>query len=148
MRAVVQRVSRACCRVDGKSVGSIDHGLVVFLGVGRDDTDGDVELLASKVVNLRIFEDSAGKMNLSLKQVGGSVLLISQFTLYGDARKGNRPSFADAASAGAALHYYQGFAESLAEEVPVQTGQFQAMMDIELVNAGPVTILIDSKKVF
>ena len=148
MRAVVQRVSRAACRVDGKTVGAVGLGLVVLLAVGRDDTDTDLELLAGKIVNLRVFEDSDGKMNLALQQVGGGVLLISQFTLYGDVRKGNRPSFGEAAPADAALHYYRRMAERLALEVPVETGQFQAMMEVELVNTGPVTILLDSRKTF
>lgn len=148
MRAVVQRVSSATCRVDGKTVGSIGSGLVVFLGVGRGDSDADLELLASKIVNLRIFEDHDKKMNLALKQVGGAILLISQFTLYGDVRKGNRPSFIDAAPIETALQFCTKMAERLALEVPVQTGQFQAMMDIDLINAGPVTILLDSRKAF
>ncbi|MBI2821884.1 MAG: D-tyrosyl-tRNA(Tyr) deacylase [Acidobacteria bacterium] len=148
MRAVVQRVSRASCSVDGKTVGEIGRGLVLFLGVGRDDTEEDLEFLANKITNLRIFEDEAGRMNLSVKETGGSVLLISQFTLYGDARKGNRPSFIDAAPPEVARRYYDKMAERLRCEVPVQTGVFQSMMDIDLVNAGPVTILLDSKRIF
>ncbi|HEY2931635.1 MAG TPA: D-aminoacyl-tRNA deacylase [Acidobacteriota bacterium] len=145
MRAVIQRVSRAKCSVNGAVTGEIGLGFVVLLGVGRDDSDADVEFLANKIINLRVFEDLAGKMNLSLKDAGGSLLLISQFTLYGDARKGNRPSFIDAAPAEVAERYYAKMASRLAAEAPVQTGIFQAMMDIELVNTGPVTILLDSK---
>ena len=148
MRAVVQRVSRAACHVDGKTVGAVGLGFVVLLGVGRDDTDADLELLAGKIVNLRVFEDGDGKMNLALQQVGGGVLLISQFTLYGDVRKGNRPSFAEAAPVDTAIEFYRKMADRLAQDVPVQTGQFQAMMEVELVNAGPVTILLDSRKTF
>jgi D-tyrosyl-tRNA(Tyr) deacylase len=148
MRAVVQRVTRASCSVDGKIVSEIEKGFVVFLGVGRDDGEADLDFLAKKIVQLRIFEDSDGKMNLSLKDIGGSVLLISQFTLYGDARKGNRPSFIDAARPEVAQAVYEKMAQQLRAEVPVQTGVFQAMMDIELVNSGPVTILLDSKKQF
>ncbi len=148
MRAVVQRVSRASCKVDSKIVGSIEKGFVVLLGVGRDDNEEDLEFLAKKIIQLRVFEDSEGKMNLGLKEVGGSVLLISQFTLYGDARKGNRPSFIEAAAPHLAQELYQKMADRLGAEVPVQTGVFQAMMDVELVNSGPVTILLDSKKVF
>jgi len=148
MRAVVQRVSRAKCTVQGEITGQINRGFVVMLGVGRGDTEADLEFLAGKIISLRVFEDAVGKMNLSLKEAGGSVLLISQFTLYGDARKGNRPSFVDAAPAEDAEKFYLRMAERLAREVAVQTGVFQAMMDIELVNAGPVTILLDSRKVF
>lgn len=148
MRAVVQRVSRAACTVNGKTIGEIQKGLVVFLAIGREDSDADLEFLANKIVNLRVFEDQAGKMNLDLGDVGGSVLLISQFTLYGDARKGHRPSFVEAAAPDVAQMYYNRMAERLRRDVPVQTGLFQAMMDIELVNSGPVTILLDSKKLF
>jgi D-tyrosyl-tRNA(Tyr) deacylase len=148
MRAVVQRVSRASCRVGGNIVSSIQDGLVVLLGIGHDDGDEDLEFLARKIMQLRIFEDSEGKMNLSLKEVAGSVLLISQFTLYGDARKGNRPSFIGAAPPHLAQELYQKMADRLRAEVPVQTGIFQAMMDVELVNNGPVTILLDSRKLF
>lgn len=148
MRAVVQRVSRASCTVDGNIVGAIEKGFVVLLGIGRDDNEEDLQFLANKIIQLRVFEDNEGKMNLSLKEVGGSVLLISQFTLYGDARKGNRPSFIDAAAPHLAQELYQKMADRLRTEVRVQTGVFQAMMDVELVNSGPVTILLDSKKVF
>ena len=148
MRAVVQRVRRACCLVDSAIVAEIGKGFVVLLGIGREDKETDLVFLANKILNLRVFEDQAGKMNLNLKQAGGSVLLISQFTLYGDARKGNRPSFVEAATPDVAQAWYEKMAERLRGEVPTEKGIFQAMMDIELVNSGPVTILLDSRKGF
>ena len=148
MRAVIQRVSRAACTVGGEVVGAIGPGMVILLAVGRSDTNDDLEFLANKIINLRIFEDADGKMNLNIRQVGGAILLISQFTLYGDARKGNRPSFIDAAPPETAKVYYERMAEKLRAEVPVQTGTFQAMMEIDLVNSGPVTILLDSSRAF
>ena len=148
MRAVVQRVRRARCLVDTALVAEIGKGFVVFLGVGRGDTEEDLVFLANKILNLRVFEDQAGKMNLSLKQAGGSILLISQFTLYGDARTGNRPSFVEAATPDIAQVWYERMAERLRAKVPAEKGIFQAMMDIELVNCGPVTILLDSRKGF
>lgn len=129
-------------------IGEIERGFVVFLGVGRNDTEDDLEFLATRIMNLRVFEDKAGKMNLTLKHVNGSILLISQFTLYGDARKGNRPSFTEAAPPDIARGYYEKMVGRLSAEIPVQTGLFQARMDIELTNSGPVTILLDSKKNF
>jgi D-tyrosyl-tRNA(Tyr) deacylase len=149
VRAVVQRVSRAEVRVDGRSTGRIGRGLAVLLGVARDDGDDDARLLADKVAALRVFEDAAGKMNLALAEVGGGVLVVSQFTLLGDARKGNRPSFVEAAVPDAANALYERFCALLREKgLPVATGVFRATMEVELVNDGPVTILLDSKRLF
>ncbi len=149
MRAVVQRVSRAQVQVAGETVGGIGRGLCVLVGVGKDDAPADAEALADKVVNLRIFEDEAGKMNLDLLAVGGAVLAISQFTLLGDARKGRRPSFSEAMEPVQAQELFEAFCAAcrkLGSEV--QTGRFRAEMAVELVNDGPVTILLDSKRVF
>lgn len=149
MRAVIQRVSRAEVRVDGKVVGAIDRGLAVLLGVARDDGADDARLLADKVAALRIFEDGDGKMNLAVGEVGGALLVVSQFTLLGDGRKGNRPSFVDAAPPEAANALYEWFCALVREKgLPVATGVFRATMEVELVNDGPVTILLDSKKCF
>ncbi|MDI9442053.1 MAG: D-tyrosyl-tRNA(Tyr) deacylase [Firmicutes bacterium] len=149
MRAVVQRVRQAGVRVEGKSVAQIDHGLLVFLGVGQGDTEADSEYLAEKVAFLRIFPDEEGKMNLNVQQVGGSVLAVSQFTLYGDARRGRRPSFSTAASPAEADELYQEFVSSLRQKgVVVETGIFQAQMEVELLNDGPVTILLSSEGEF
>ena len=149
VRAVVQRVSRAEVRVDGKATGSVGRGLAVLLGVAREDGDDDARLLADKVAALRIFEDPAGKMNLALAEVGGGVLVVSQFTLLGDARKGNRPSFVDAAGPEAANALYEHFCALLREKgLPLATGVFRAEMEVELVNEGPVTILLDSRRLF
>lgn len=149
MRAVVQRVSSASVTVDGVIVGSIGPGLVVLLGVAQGDTERDLAYLAEKVVNLRIFEDEAGKMNRSLPETGGRMLVVSQFTLLGDVRKGRRPSFTDAASPDEGKRLYEAFCdEARGLGVPVETGRFQAMMEVMLVNDGPVTILVDSRKVF
>jgi D-tyrosyl-tRNA(Tyr) deacylase len=149
VRAVVQRVSRAEVRVEGRATGRIARGLAVLLGVARDDADGDARLLAEKVAALRVFEDAAGKMNLALGDVGGGVLVVSQFTLLGDARRGNRPSFVDAAPPEAANALYERFCAALAAKgLPVATGVFRATMEVELVNDGPVTILLDSRKLF
>lgn len=149
MRAVVQRVSEAWVEVSGQQLARIGHGLLVFLGVGRDDSEEDARYLANKIANLRIFEDDEGKLNRSVVEVGGSVLVVSNFTLYGDCRKGRRPSFSEAAPPEIANELYQRFCDFLtAEGAPVQTGVFQAHMHIGLVNDGPVTILLDSKKVF
>lgn len=149
MRAVVQRVRQAGVRVEGKSVAQIDHGLLVFLGVGQGDTEADSEYLAEKVAFLRIFPDEEGKMNLNVQQVGGSVLAVSQFTLYGDARRGRRPSFSTAASPAEADDLYQEFVSSLRQKgVVVETGIFQAQMEVELLNDGPVTILLSSEGEF
>ncbi len=149
MRAVVQRVSRAEVRVDGRATGSIRRGLAVLLGVAREDGEDDARLLADKVAALRVFEDAAGKMNLALAEVAGGVLVVSQFTLLGDARKGNRPSFVDAAEPEAANALYERFCTLLREKgLPVATGVFRATMEVELVNDGPVTILLDSRRLF
>ncbi len=149
MRAVVQRVSRARVTVDGSVTGEIAMGLLILLGVGRDDTSAVATSLAEKISNLRIFEDEAGKMNRSLLDVRGSVLVVSQFTLYGDARGQRRPSFIAAAPPEQAKNVYEEFAEALRRlGVIVATGVFGAMMSVELVNDGPVTILLDSDKTF
>src|SRR5262249_34160645 len=149
MRAVVQRVSRARVIVDGRVAGEIAEGLVILLGVGRDDTSAVAAGLAEKISNLRIFEDDLGKMNRSLLDVKGSALIVSQFPLYGDARGQRRPSFVAAAPSEQANNLYEEFAEALRKlEVTVATGVFGAMMSVELVNEGPVTILLDSEKTF
>lgn len=147
MRAVVQRVQKASVRVDGKVVGAIDQGLLVFLGVGKDDTEKDLEFIVRKIPRLRVFEDEEGKMNRSLLDVQGAVLCVSQFTLYGDCRRGLRPSFDEAAPPDMARRYYEEFLRRLQEEgVPVASGIFGAFMEVELVNDGPVTILLESKE--
>lgn len=149
MRAVVQRVSSASVTVDGGVVGEIGRGFLVLLGVAADDTQEDVNYLAGKVASLRVFEDGAGKMNLALADVGGGVLVVSQFTLYGDCRKGRRPSFVAAAPPEQAEALYRGFvAELRGQGIPVETGRFQVHMDVALVNDGPVTLLLDSRKAF
>ncbi len=149
MRAVVQRVSRAKVTVAGEIAGEIGLGLLVLLGVGREDSEANVDYLAEKIVGLRIFEDDAGKMNRSVLDVGGAVLVVSQFTLYGDARKGKRPSFDDAAPPQRARELYEYFVEKIrAAGLRCETGRFQEMMAVELVNEGPVTILLDSTKIF
>ena len=149
MRAVVQRVQEASVTVGESEVGRIGGGLAVLVGVGEDDTDKDVRYLSRKIAGLRIFEDSAGKMNLSVLDTGGSVLLVSQFTLYGDCRKGRRPSFTSAASPDRAQELYEDLADALRERgLEVETGEFQAEMKVQLVNDGPVTLLLDSQKTF
>jgi len=149
MRAVIQRVSRASVSVDGKIVGQIGQGLLVLLGVSRTDAESAADYLAEKIAGLRIFEDSAGKMNLSLAEIKGAVLLVSQFTLYGDVRRGKRPSFDAAVPPEQARKLYEYMVERLrALGINCQTGVFQAMMQVELVNDGPVTILLDSEKGF
>lgn len=149
MRAVVQRVSRASVTVEGEVVGSIGAGLLVLLGVAQDDSEADAEFLAGKVAGLRIFEDEDGKMNRAVSEVGGAVLAVSQFTLLGDARKGKRPSFDAAARPERANELYELFVAKLrGAGLTIETGRFQAMMQVELVNDGPVTILLDSKKIF
>ena len=146
MKAVIQRAKNASVTVDGSVIGKIDHGLVVLLGVTHEDTEQDIGYLVNKIINLRIFEDENEKMNLSLKDVGGSILSISQFTLYADTRKGRRPSFVHAAKPDEANRLYERFNEVLREEdIHVETGEFGAMMDVSLTNNGPVTIIIDSK---
>jgi D-aminoacyl-tRNA deacylase len=149
MRAVVQRVSRAKVTVEGKVTGEIGNGLMILLGVGKQDSSMVVAAMAEKVANLRVFEDDAGKMNLSLLDVRGSALVVSQFTLYGDARGQRRPSFIAAAPPELAKKLYEEFCEALRKlQITVGTGMFQAMMSVESVNEGPVTILIDSDKTF
>jgi D-aminoacyl-tRNA deacylase len=149
MRAVIQRVSRAQITVDGEIVGRIGRGLVVLLGVTHADTDADADYLADKICGLRVFEDSNGKMNLDTAAVEGGILVVSQFTLYGDVRRGKRPSFDAAAPPQHARQLYEYFAERIrAAGLPCQTGRFQEIMQVELVNDGPVTILLDSAKTF
>lgn len=145
MRALVQRVSRASVSVGGEEVGRIGAGLLVLLGVGAGDGPKEAETLVDKIVNLRIFEDGAGKMNRSLLEVGGGALAVSQFTLYGDCRKGRRPSFTAAARPDEAEQLYEYFVERLRQAgVPVETGRFGAYMQVELVNDGPVTLWLDT----
>lgn len=149
MRAVVQRVKSAKAEVDGRVVGSIRDGVVVFLGIAEADTNEDVAYLAEKIANLRVFEDDEGKLNLSVKEMGGAALVISNFTLYGDCRKGRRPSFTEAAGSEKGRIFYQHFVEELKRRsVPVATGEFQAYMQVHVQNDGPVTLLLDSGKVF
>jgi len=147
MRAVVQRVTSACVRVDGRVIGEIGRGLLVFAGVEKGDGTEDLAYVAGKVSDLRIFEDAAGKMNLSMREAEGAVLVVSQFTLCGDCRRGRRPSFDDAESPTAAKVMYEGLIDALrACELKVEAGQFQADMAVELINDGPVTILLDSRR--
>jgi D-tyrosyl-tRNA(Tyr) deacylase len=149
MRAVVQRVSRAQISIDGEITGQIGLGLLVLLAVGRDDTEADAIYLAGKITGLRVFEDAQGKMNRSLQDAGGIVLAVSQFTLYGDVRRGKRPSFAAAALPEKARQLYEFFVEQIrAAGLRCETGRFQATMKVELINEGPVTILLDSAKIF
>lgn len=149
MRAVIQRVSRAEVRVGNGVTGKIGHGILLLLGVSTDDTERDAEYLLEKAVNLRIFEDAEGKMNLSLLETGGEMLVVSQFTLYGDARRGRRPSFIRSAPPDQANELYEYFVKLARTLIAkVGTGRFQAMMDVELVNNGPVTIMLDSEKIF
>jgi D-tyrosyl-tRNA(Tyr) deacylase len=146
MRAVVQRVHQARVRVGEEVTGEIGRGLLVLLGVAHGDTPDQARWLAEKIVGLRIFQDDEGKMNRDVSEAGGSVLVVSQFTLYGDCRKGRRPSFIDAAPPETAIPLYEQFIEAVrALGVPVATGRFGAMMDVELVNAGPVTLIVDGK---
>jgi len=145
VKAVVQRVTQSNVTVDGEIVSSIRNGLLILLGVSRDDQETDADYLSDKIVNLRIFEDTAGKMNLSLLETGGEALVVSQFTLLGDCRKGRRPSFIDAAPPDKANQLYEYFTQKLKEKgVSVQTGVFRAMMDVSLVNNGPVTMILES----
>jgi D-aminoacyl-tRNA deacylase len=149
MRAVVQRVTEASVSVDREVIGAISTGLLVLLGVEKADTQRDAQYLADKVVGLRVFDDEAGLMNLSVADVVGSVLVVSQFTLLGDVRRGKRPSFIDAAPPEIANSHYEGFCELLAASgIPIARGRFQADMQVHLVNDGPVTILLDSRKLF
>ena len=147
MRAVLQRVSRARVSVDGENVGEIDKGILVLLGVSREDTEKDSIYILEKMINLRIFEDADGKMNRSLLDTEGELLVVSQFTLYADVRKGRRPSFIEAALPEKANELYEFFVTEARKQIKkVETGRFQAMMDVELVNDGPVTIIVDSTK--
>ena len=149
MRTVVQRVSRATVTVAGEITGEIGIGVLVLLGVGHDDNERGADYLADKIAGLRIFEDDAGKMNRSVVDVGGSILVVSQFTLYGDVRKGKRPSFDAAAPPDRARRLYEHFVERIrATGLRCETGRFQEIMNVELVNEGPVTILLDSEKSF
>jgi D-aminoacyl-tRNA deacylase len=147
MRAVVQRVIAARVRVDGRLVGEVGRGLLVFAGVEKGDGPDDIAYIAGKVKDLRIFQDAAGKMNLSIAEMGGAALIVSQFTLCGDCRRGRRPSFDDAESPAAAKPIYEELVEALRKlNVKVETGEFQADMQVELTNDGPVTILLDSRR--
>jgi len=149
VRAVVQRVSSASVEVDGTVCGSIDRGYLALVGVAKDDTETDAQTIASKIAGLRVFNDDDGNMNLALADVGGAVLAVSQFTLYGDARKGRRPSFIDAAAGEAAKVLFDRVVEFVRREgLTVETGIFGASMRVSLVNEGPVTILLDSRKQF
>ncbi len=149
MRAVVQRVKRAEVRVGAEVVGQIGAGLLVLLGVGKDDTEAAGTGLAEKIANLRVFDDGQGKMNRSLNETGGQVLCVSQFTLYGDCRKGRRPSYDQAAPPEQAQAFYESFVISMRRlGIRTETGRFRAMMDVELVNDGPVTLLLDSERKF
>jgi D-aminoacyl-tRNA deacylase len=149
MRAVVQRVLEAAVRIAGEEVGRIGAGLLVFLGVGQGDRLEDVDFLVEKVVHLRVFPDLDDKMNRSLLDIGGGVLVVSQFTLWGDCRKGRRPSFAGAAPPDHARSLYEAFVKKLRDyPIPVETGKFQEMMAVHLINDGPVTLLLDSRKAF
>lgn len=148
MRAVVQRVSRAEVRVEGNVIGRIGLGLVVLVGIAREDAPETGKAMADKIVRLRIFDDQEGRMNLDVREAGGVVLAVSEFTLYGDCRKGRRPNYTNAAAPDAALPLYQAFVDSLrALGVKVETGEFRAMMELDLVNDGPVTLLLDSDRI-
>ncbi|HEU4874201.1 MAG TPA: D-aminoacyl-tRNA deacylase [Pyrinomonadaceae bacterium] len=149
MRAVVQRVTRASVTIDGEIVGEIGNGLVVLLGIAGDDSKDDADYLAPKIVSLRIFDDAEGRMNVSVKDIEGGLLIVSQFTLYGDVRRGLRPSWSDAAAPEIAEPLYDYFVESSRKLLGrIETGSFRKMMQVELVNDGPVTILLDSRKTF
>ncbi len=148
MRAVIQLVKKASVTVDGHIVGEIDRGLLVLLGVKKDDTEKDAHYMVEKIVNLRIFPDQDDKMNLSVCDIKGKILAVSQFTLFGDCRKGRRPSYSKAAPPEMANSLYELFVEKMRKYLPVETGTFQAMMEVELINDGPVTLMIDSEKDF
>lgn len=149
MRSVVQRVKRAAVIVNGENVGEISAGLLILLAVGQEDQEDDVTWMVDKLVGLRIFEDEEGKMNLSVRDVGGEILVVSQFTLYGDCRSGKRPSFTNAALPERAKALYEQTAKGIRSHgLKVETGIFQAQMDVELINDGPVTLLLDSEKKF
>ena len=149
MRAVVQRVLSASVTIDGEIVGQIERGLLILLGVGNDDDEADAVYLVDKIVGLRVFDDADGKMNLSLLDISGALLIVSQFTLFGDVRRGKRPSYSDAAPPETARKLYEFFVSQARKQIMnVETGRFQAMMQVALINDGPVTILIDSRKLF
>jgi D-tyrosyl-tRNA(Tyr) deacylase len=149
MRAVVQRVTQASVSVDGVITGAIGSGLLVLLGIGRDDTTASADYMVEKLLGLRIFEDQDGKMNRSVRETGGAVLIVSQFTLFGDVRRGKRPSFDDAARPEQARSLYEYVVQQIRnQDIQGATGEFQAMMQVSLVNDGPVTILLDSDKTF
>lgn len=149
MRAVIQRVKSSEVAVQNEKIAAIDSGLLILLGIGREDDETDIDYLINKIINLRIFEDAEGKMNLSALNLNKSIMVVSQFTLYGDCKKGRRPSFFNAAPPDRAEQLYDTFVEEIRKQnLVVATGKFQAMMDISLVNDGPVTLLIDSEKEF
>lgn len=149
MRAIIQKVTRASVTVENKLISEIGNGYMVLLAVKENDDKDDLSYIKRKISNLRIFEDNEGKMNLSLKDTGGEILLVSQFTLYGDARKGNRPSFTESAGLEKANDYYEKLRDELIDEgFNVKTGKFQAHMEVSLVNDGPVTIILDSERIF
>jgi D-aminoacyl-tRNA deacylase len=149
MRAVVQRVENASVKVEDKIVGAIAKGLLVYLGVGKDDTEADAQWLADKIVTLRIFPDADYKMNLSVQDEKAGILVVSQFTLYADSRKGRRPSYDGAAAPSVARGLYESFVEKMrVRGLPVETGEYQAVMDVAYINKGPITILLDSEKIF
>ena len=146
MKAVIQRVKKSSVSVDGKTIGKIDKGLMILLGIAKDDSEEDAMYLSEKIPNLRIFEDTEGKMNLSLVETGGDILVVSQFTLIGDTRKGRRPSYAGAARPELANRLYEYFISLLKQKgIKTESGQFQAMMDVSLINDGPVTLIVESK---
>lgn len=149
MRAIVQRVTYASVKVDNEIIGKINNGFLVLLGVGQDDDENDIKYIADKIINLRVFEDENEKMNLSLNDINGEILVISQFTLYGDCRKGRRPSFDKAGSPDKAKMLYEKTCQYFIDSgIPTQTGRFAADMKVELLNDGPVTLMLDSKKLF
>lgn len=149
MRAVLQRVTRACVRVNDQVLGEIKTGIVVLLGVAHDDAESDIKYLVEKIAAIRIFDDADGRMNLSVRDAGGALLVVSQFTLYGDVRRGRRPSWSEAAPPEVAEPLYESFVVEARRSVErVETGSFRAMMQVELINDGPVTILLDSRKSF
>lgn len=145
MKIVIQRVARAQVAVDGESIGAIDRGLLLLVGVGPEDTTEDLAYAVRKIVNMRIFSDHAGKMNLSVQDIEGQILSVSQFTLFAETKKGNRPAFTGAATPDEAKQFYEAFNKALADYVSVETGQFGADMQVDLVNDGPVTIILDTK---
>lgn len=149
MRAIIQKVTRASVTVENELISEIGNGYMILFAVKETDDKDDLSYIKRKISNLRIFEDNEGKMNLSLKQTGGEILLVSQFTLYGDARKGNRPSFTESAGLEKANNYYEKLRDELIDEgFNVKTGKFQAHMEVSLVNDGPVTIILDSERIF